>query len=90
MMYIMCSIYDYEDYLGIGLYSDESHYLLFFSGQLQQLASQPNGQTRIENEQRLQRQKQSLELQLSQQAQQLLQMRLVGVAEFSVTSTHGI
>lgn len=49
---------------------------LKINSQLQQLASQPNGQTRIENEQRLQKQKQSLELQLSQKAQQLLQMRL--------------
>jgi hypothetical protein len=45
--------------------------------QLQQLASQPNGQTRIEAEQKLQKQKQDLDRQLSQKAQQLLQMRLV-------------
>ena len=47
------------------------------SDQLQQLTTQPNGQTRIENEQRLQKQKQAIDMQLSQKAQQLLQMRLV-------------
>jgi len=45
--------------------------------QLQQLASQPNGQTRVDAERKLQKQKQDLDQQLSQKAQQLLQMRLV-------------
>jgi len=45
--------------------------------QLQQLSSQPNGQTRIDAERKLQKQKQDLDQQLSQKAQQLLQMRLV-------------
>ena len=45
--------------------------------QLHQLISQPNGQTRIENEKKLQTQKQTIELQLSQKAQQLLQLRMV-------------
>jgi signal transducer and activator of transcription 5B len=49
---------------------------LKINNQLQQLTTQPNGQTRIENEQRLQKQKQTLDMQLSQKAQQLLQMRL--------------
>jgi len=49
---------------------------LKINNQLTQLASQPNGQTRLENEQRLQKQKQALDAQLSQKAQQLLQMRL--------------
>jgi len=45
--------------------------------QLQQVASQPNGQTRVDAERKLQRQKQDLDQQLSQKAQELLQMRLV-------------
>jgi len=45
--------------------------------QLQQLSSQPNGQTRIDAERKLQKQKQDLDQQLSQKAQQLLQLRLV-------------
>lgn len=45
--------------------------------QLQQLSSQPNGQTRIDAERKLQKQKSDLDGQLSQKAQQLLQMRLV-------------
>jgi len=45
--------------------------------QLQQLASQPNGQNRVDAERKLQKQKQDLDQQLSQKAQQLLQMRLV-------------
>jgi len=45
--------------------------------QLQQVASQPNGQTRVDAERKLQKQKQDLDQQLSQKAQQLLQMRLV-------------
>lgn len=50
-----------------------------FVDQLQQLASQPNAQTRIDAEQKLQKQKQDLDRQLSQKAQQLLQMRLVSL-----------
>ena len=51
------------------------------SAQLQQLANQPNGQTRMDTERRLQKQKQTVEAQLSQKAQELLQHRLVrGVA----------
>jgi signal transducer and activator of transcription 5B len=49
---------------------------LKISNQLQQLASQPNGQTRIDAETKLQKQKQDLDRELSQKAQQLLQMRL--------------
>ena len=45
--------------------------------QLQQLSSQPNGQNRADAERKLQKQKQDLDQQLSQKAQQLLQMRLV-------------
>jgi len=48
-----------------------------FSAQLQQLANQPNGQTRMDTERRLQKQKQTVEAQLSQKAQELLQHRLV-------------
>ncbi|KAK2180532.1 hypothetical protein NP493_439g02027 [Ridgeia piscesae] len=49
---------------------------LKINAQLQQLANQPNGQTRMDTERRLQKQKQTVEAQLSQKAQELLQHRL--------------
>ncbi|ESO05053.1 hypothetical protein HELRODRAFT_156927 [Helobdella robusta] len=49
---------------------------LKIANQIQQLASLPNGQTRHDSEQRLQKQKQSIDQTLSQNAQQLLQMRM--------------
>lgn len=49
---------------------------LKIANQLQQVVSLPNGQARQENEQRLQKQKQSIDTTLSQNAQQLLKMRL--------------
>ena len=52
-----------------------------FSAQLQQLANQPNGQTRMDTERRLQKQKQTVEAQLSQKAQELLQHRMVRAGE---------
>jgi len=55
--------------------------------QLQQLASQPNGQTRIDAEQKLQKQKQDLDRQLSQKAQHLLQMRLVSNISLIVSTS---
>ena len=55
-------------------------FLYHFPDQLQQLANQPNGQVRAENEQRLRKNKQLVEKQLTEKAQQLLQLRLVSTA----------
>ena len=51
--------------------------MFVYTDQLQQLASQPNCQTRIDADTKLQKQKQDLDRELSAKAQQLLQMRLV-------------
>jgi len=58
---------------------------LKINNQLAQLAAQPNGQTRLDNEQRLQKQKQTLDAQLSQNAQQLLKLRLALAEQHNVT-----
>jgi len=80
---MLCTqLYDYVT-LACGKQNDalsaivSAHVDTLCADQLQQLSSQPNGQTRIDAERKLQKQKQDLDQQLSQKAQQLLQMRLV-------------
>ena len=49
------------------------------AAQLQHLANQPNGQTRMENEQRLQRQKHTLQMELTSRGQELMTLRTVRI-----------
>ena len=51
----------------------------FSIAHLQTMSNQANGETRHDNLRRLQDQKRTVEMQLSQKAQELLQLRLVGL-----------
>ena len=58
---------------------------LKLTAQLQQLQNQPNGQSKLDNEQRLKLQKQTVEQQLSQKAQELLHLRVTLAEKYSET-----
>ena len=56
---------------------NEQVFIPLITAQLQHLANQPNGQTRMENEQRLQRQKHTQQMELTQRGQELMTLRAV-------------
>jgi hypothetical protein len=47
------------------------------TAQIAQIANQPNGQTKVEYEEKLKKQKSMVELQLTHKAQEILEARLV-------------